>query len=301
MNSDITIALPVYKRTDYIKSALDSAVNQTEKCEILIVDNGSPHDAFRQLAKSYDHEIRYVRNDQTVPQEENFNLCFRHAETPWVTILHDDDMLHCQYVEFSRKILDRYGDRVGGIMYKTYVAEEEWKEVSAKKDFPSDLKWLNPAYFHFFTTPFPGVLLKREEALEAGGFNRDLHPNADLDLWYRYASRNHFVLAEEEMAYFRISASQISSGFALNLINDSYLYRQKKIRESSQNNFLARLGLEFTRINNIQYYRDTYDDFSLPVQLPNHRAMNRAERLLRIRLIRSLVRRYVTRLSYSGT
>ncbi len=97
MRDQITIALPVYKRTDYIRKALDSAINQTVPCSILLIDNNSPHNEFKTIIDSYKNvDIKYVKTDKTVPQDENFNNCFRFAETPWVTVLHDDDMLHCQ-------------------------------------------------------------------------------------------------------------------------------------------------------------------------------------------------------------
>src|SRR6056297_2582685 len=115
MKDVITIALPVYNRTDYVKTALDSAVNQTVECSILLIDNNSPHDDFKKIVDSYKNaNIKYVKTEETVPQDENFNNCFRYAETPWVTVLHDDDALHCQYVEFSEKIFKKYGDKAGG-------------------------------------------------------------------------------------------------------------------------------------------------------------------------------------------
>jgi glycosyltransferase involved in cell wall biosynthesis len=102
MNDLYTIALPVYKRTDYIRTALDSAVNQTVKCRILLIDNNSPHDEFRQIVESYHNPLmKYIKTDETVHQDENFNNCFRYCETPWLTILHDDDTLHCQYVAMA--------------------------------------------------------------------------------------------------------------------------------------------------------------------------------------------------------
>ena len=102
MEDLLTIAIPVYNRTDYIRKALDSAVNQTVKCRILLIDNHSPHDEFKKILDSYDYPYKkYYRTEETVPQDANFNNCFTQAETPWVTILHDDDMLHCQFVEMA--------------------------------------------------------------------------------------------------------------------------------------------------------------------------------------------------------
>jgi len=69
MEDLLTIALPVYKRTDYIKSALDSAINQTIKCRILLIDNNSPHEEFKKIIDSYNNPlIDYVQTVDRVLQ-----------------------------------------------------------------------------------------------------------------------------------------------------------------------------------------------------------------------------------------
>ena len=163
MFDQLTIALPVYKRTDFVKQALDSAVNQTVPCKIVLIDNNSPHDDFKTIVDSYKNpNITYVKTEETVPQDENFNNCFRYSDSKWVTVLHDDDMLHCQYVEFSKHLIEKHGDALGGIIYQCHVGEAEWSEVGTRKALTGDIRKLNPAYFHFQNIPFPSVLLKRE-------------------------------------------------------------------------------------------------------------------------------------------
>ena len=78
MTELLTIAFPVYKRTEYFRKALDSAVNQTVKCKILVVDNNSPHDEFKKIIDEYNNPlIEYVKTDETVHQDENFNNCIK--------------------------------------------------------------------------------------------------------------------------------------------------------------------------------------------------------------------------------
>ncbi len=78
MRDQITIALPVYKRTDFIRQALDSAVNQTKPCSILLIDNNSPHDEFKTIIDSYKNaDIKYIgemvqRSDQEMLRTKNF-------------------------------------------------------------------------------------------------------------------------------------------------------------------------------------------------------------------------------------
>ena len=300
MKNLLTIALPVYKRTDFIRSALDSAVNQTVKCSILLIDNHSPHDDFKTIVERYENaDIRYVRTHETVPQDENFNNCFRYSETPWVTVLHDDDMLHCQYVEFCRDILERWGEDVGGIMYDCHVGEEEWSEVGKVKELTAGIKRLQPAYFQFHNIPFPGVLVKKDTAMELGGFNNDLHPIADFDFWLRYTKREQVYYVSQQMAYFRISPTQSTNHLVKAMINDIYRYRYGEVRQSKHNNPLARLGLEHARNVNIDYFRNTYTDIEMPEDIVNRGKMVRSRKILKIPLVRKIVEKYIYFLSFS--
>ena len=39
----LTIAMPVYERKDFFVEALESAIKQTIKCKIIVIDNCSSH------------------------------------------------------------------------------------------------------------------------------------------------------------------------------------------------------------------------------------------------------------------
>jgi glycosyltransferase involved in cell wall biosynthesis len=299
MKDLITIALPVYKRTDFVKSALDSAVNQTQECSILLIDNNSPHDDFKKIIDSYKNpNIKYVKTDETVPQDENFNNCFRYADTPWVTVLHDDDMLHCQYVEFSAKIIEKYKEKAGGIAYTSFVAEKEWEEIDSKKELTDDIRGMNPAYFYFHHFPFPGLLVNKDVAMKLGGFKQELHPIADFDFWYRYSKEMPMIFVNQDMSYYRISPSQSTNHVIDAMINNIYKYRLNEIEKGKHNNNLCKLGLEYSRIRNIEYFEETYDSVEIP-ELYNKEIMLKAKKRLKNRIVNKMVRTYIDNISFS--
>ena len=300
MKDLITIALPVYKRTDFVKSALDSAVKQTRECSILLIDNNSPHDDFKKIVDSYNNpNIKYIKTKETVPQDENFNNCFRYAETPWVTILHDDDMLHCQYVEFSGKILEKYGNKAGGIGYTSFVAEKEWDEIYSQKELTSDIRAMNPAFFYFHHFAFPGILLNKDAAMKIGGFKNGLFPIADFDFWYRYSLEMPMIFANQQMSFYRISPSQSTNQVIDAMINNIYKYRLKIIEEGKHNNFLCKLGLEHSRLRNIEYFTDTYDSVEMP-ELVNEKQFRKAQKILKYKIPEKIVRTYMDRIAFSN-
>lgn len=104
----LTIALPVYERKDYFEKALESALNQTVGCNIIVVDNCSSHDFFRKVCKK--KNISYHRNEKNIGLFPNWNKCFELAESEYVMILGDDDILASTYVEAFLEAKDKYPD-----------------------------------------------------------------------------------------------------------------------------------------------------------------------------------------------
>jgi glycosyltransferase involved in cell wall biosynthesis len=104
----LTIAMPVYERKEYFQEALDSAVNQTVKCKIIVVDNCSSHDYFRDTCVN--KGITYYRNETNIGMIPNFNRCFELADTEYVITLQDDDILSPVYVESFVNAWEKHPD-----------------------------------------------------------------------------------------------------------------------------------------------------------------------------------------------
>ncbi len=104
----LTIAMPVYERREYFLEALESAINQTVKCKIIVVDNCSSHDYFRDICGK--KGITYYRNETNIGMNPNFNRCFKLADTEYVMTLQDDDILSPHYVESFVKAWDKHPD-----------------------------------------------------------------------------------------------------------------------------------------------------------------------------------------------
>ena len=104
----LTISMPVYERKDFFREALDSALNQTVKCKVIVVDNCSSHDYFEQVCK--EKGVTYYRNDRNIGMAGNFAKGFELAETKYVLNLQDDDQLSPVYVESFIKAYTEHPD-----------------------------------------------------------------------------------------------------------------------------------------------------------------------------------------------
>lgn len=106
--SDVTIIIPVFERTDFFEEALESALNQTKEAEILVMDNGSSHNKFREICELKSKRIKYIKNEKNIGMFPNWNKGIENCSSKYFLILGDDDILDLDYVEKFYEILSKY-------------------------------------------------------------------------------------------------------------------------------------------------------------------------------------------------
>lgn len=108
-----TIAIPTFKRIDTLIEAIQSAVAQqgVSPPDIVIVDNDGPGEkpeiVRAALTDTGGCWVRYFVNSHNIGMFGNWNRSIMLAETPWVTILNDDDLLRDRFLQRSFAALDR--------------------------------------------------------------------------------------------------------------------------------------------------------------------------------------------------
>lgn len=104
----LTISMPVYERKEFFTYALESALNQTVKCKIIVIDNCSSHNYFEKVCK--EKNIPYYRNERNIGMAGNFAKGYELADTKYVMNLQDDDLLSPEYVESFMKAVNLHPD-----------------------------------------------------------------------------------------------------------------------------------------------------------------------------------------------
>ncbi len=94
----ISICIPAYKRTEFLKRLLDSIAVQTYTDYDVIVSDDSPANEVEILCNLYAKKmsLRYYKNIPALGTPQNWNEAIRQADGNWIKLMHDDDW-------FSRK------------------------------------------------------------------------------------------------------------------------------------------------------------------------------------------------------
>ena len=97
---DITIAVTVYSRREFVCDAIRSALDQTVPVKVIVVEDCSPDAMIRErIIKEFGDRVNYFRNPVNRGLFDNWNACMEYSRTAWLSILHDDDTLRPRFIE----------------------------------------------------------------------------------------------------------------------------------------------------------------------------------------------------------
>ena len=95
----LTIAIPTFNRANFLDNCLLHITNQLaineDRIELLVSDNCSTDNTFEIVQKYVNkgYIIRYIKNEENIGPDRNFNQCFKLALGIYVLLLGDDDII----------------------------------------------------------------------------------------------------------------------------------------------------------------------------------------------------------------
>jgi len=109
MPAKLTITIPAYNQTLYLRKLLESLKEQTfQDFNLVIIDDQSSED-YPDLLKDFagDFAIRYIRNERNFGAIGNmFKAINFPVETDYIVCLHEDDFLHNDYLQLAVTLLE---------------------------------------------------------------------------------------------------------------------------------------------------------------------------------------------------
>lgn len=223
MKSDeLTIAIPVFERTDFFKEALKSAINQSRPCQILVIDNNSSHDDFKEIINNYNlPHIKFVKNENNLGMLGNWNRCIELCLTKFVTILHDDDLLHPEFVETMEKI-----DGSWDVIFSKSIVDRDVKHSFYKDIFKYSSKCLtciNINSFAFGNFNYaPGTVFSVKSAKDIGGFGTNYGYIMDFHFWVQLTLRGQAYYLNVPLSFYRLSPVQATNVLFKDMVFNTY-------------------------------------------------------------------------------
>jgi glycosyltransferase involved in cell wall biosynthesis len=208
----VSIIIPVYNGSNYLREAIDSALVQTyDNFEVIVVNDGSNDNGkTEKICKSYGDKIRYIKKEnEGVASALNKGIKEMKGEYfSWLS--HDDvyypDKLEKQ-IEFLKKQKDKkiiiysnveYIDKNGKTIYETQYQKRH------------NIKHLNTRLYPALKGIMNGcaLLIHKDILVRAGYFDETLKTASDYVMWFKISRTNDIHFLPETLIKRRLHEEQ---------------------------------------------------------------------------------------------
>ena len=187
----ITIAVTVFSRREFVCHAIRSALDQTVPVKVIVVEDCGPDATLGDLiVGEFGARIEYFRNPKNRGLFDNWNACMEYCRTPWLSILHDDDLLRPDFIATMLALAEAAPERALYFGRAATLAENGKISHAPPVSWPHNWRDLDIAEFaDECLVFFPGNLFHVSSSQTLGGFRKESYFTGDWDMWFRLALR----------------------------------------------------------------------------------------------------------------
>lgn len=220
-NPKVSVMIPTFRRLDFLKQAVMSAINQVDfdDFEIVVIDNEQFQDgAIENFIKELNSpRLSLYRNEKNIGMIGNWNRCIQLAKGSWIVILHDDDLMKpCALLNLMANMkgnsLVASSTEIFGIENRLSIRKiikEFIYIVSRFIKFSSGKKKLD-GYDTFIDCPIcaSGALFNKRACIDLGGYNQKYWPISDYLFSLRYILKFGGIKLKNTLIRYRLSVNE---------------------------------------------------------------------------------------------
>jgi glycosyltransferase involved in cell wall biosynthesis len=162
---NVSIVIPTFNRARLVTHAIETALNQTHPCEVVLCDHGS-RDETSAVAARYAGRIRYIRREEDHGPVACWMDGIAQASGEYVHITYDDDWLEPTFVE---RCLALFRDDVGFVYSRYRICKSTTDTYDLSVANPAGIRPTPEIIFYLMrigTTISPGcALFRRRDAM----------------------------------------------------------------------------------------------------------------------------------------
>ena len=264
----LTVLIPTFCRTDMLKQAIFSVLNQYHcdfSWDIVILDNeaddGRKNETEKIVRSINSNRILYYRNSEHIRPGDNFNRAMQIARGEWVCFLHDDDLLIRNALQKMGKLISVFSKKKGKPLGAVSAQYYQFTYNPETEDSDIDIDAMNTYYTNmplnyglyklthsnlWFTAniggdvPSNGTIFNRAAALACGGFIEDFGISGDLILFYRMERSYSVYSTVQPIGLYRWgSNTMVKPESTRRVIKDGYDFREYVYSKNSITRFFG--------------------------------------------------------------
>lgn len=238
MNPKVSIIIPVYNGSNYLKEAIDSAIAQTYKnIEVLVINDGSnDNGATEKIAKSYGDKIKYIKK-KNGGVATALNLGIKEMTGEYFSWLSHDDLYKKNKIKRQIRYLSKLEDK-NVVLYSDYELIDTNGKLLERQIKDHEMLEKKPIY-SLLRGAVNGItmLIPKKVFRTHGNFDTSLRCTQDYDMWNRIRRDYKFIHISQVLSVTRIHKNQdtisnpkaISEGNSLWIRIISDLSKKEKI------------------------------------------------------------------------
>lgn len=228
----VSLIMSVYNAAAYLEEAMDSILSQTFTDFEFIIFDDSSNDNTPAILKAYadkDARIRIVTNEVNMGLTKNLNRGIRLARGTYIARFDGDDVSLPTRFEKQVAFLDAH-PHVGVISMWADVIDGSGRVTRTIK-YPTTDAELRRAMIHYNPFFHPGLMMRKDAAVEAGLYNPVWKQAQDYELYFRIAKKHELANIPEVLLKFRETSGSITAKKNRRQVAFALEAKKKAIRE----------------------------------------------------------------------
>ncbi len=214
----ISVVMPAYNAQEYMKSAIESILNQTFKNFELIIINDYSTDNTSNILKSFvkkDPRVKIINNKTRLNIAASLNKGISMAQSNIIARMDADDISLPNRLELQYKLIIS-SKNIAVVGANIIIMDIDENEI-AIRSYPNSSEKLKDCLFKYSPFAHPVVCFRKNMFEEVGGYNPKYSPTEDLDLWFRLGRKYKFESIKKPLLKYRLYKSSSSNKSLKNL------------------------------------------------------------------------------------
>lgn len=266
----VSIIIPCHNYAQWVGEAIESALNQSVQCEVIVINDNSTDDSANAINR-YSKKITIITNESNMGVAEARNKAIRHANGAFIVCLDADDRLHPDFVEKHLQSFHNLDDAIayapilfidadgsprgGGLFKQTAIPALQFQ---GKNQIPSC------------------CMFRKSWWSRVGGYEGRYSPAEDAHLWlkiFAYGGKPHRAATQPLMDY-RVHGGSLSSKGFPNFWDDWNISFHSQIEERDPRITIVLDGIDGAKESLWSLEKQDYQNWA--VALPTENDLSKA-------------------------
>lgn len=251
MKPKVSVLIPSYNHSNYIKETISSVLNQTfTDFELIVLDDCSTDDSVSVIKSFSDDRLKFIKSFVNSGVVSSLNKMIKIASGEYIAVLGSDDVWNPDKLEKQVFYLEGHPN-IAACFSRVTVIDENSFLIKKSNIFPTEifniknsdrLELIKDFFFSGNHLCHSSVLIRSDVQNEIGNYDpffRQLH---DFDMWIRLLLKYDIFIFEEPLVKYRFvgNASNISKSCEENtfrLFNEASVILRKMLNKISDEDF----------------------------------------------------------------